>query len=306
MSDEVDQLEKAIKGKDESAVTNITLNHTNKERLKLREDYKKKFERDLLTDIEKYMKSDLQVALLALYKDPIEYDADLLYNAMKGIGSDKDVIAEIICFRDFDTMNKIKEKFKEKYKKDLVSEIKSETSGDFQKIVMILLEKERSKNTEPDLEKCKKIAEELYKAGEKKIGTDESVFIKYFTTLSADELALVGKEYHKNYKKNIVHVIESEFGGNDKKLLIKILYGLISPSEYFARKINDSVEGVGTADKQLIRCIVSRCEIDMKLIRRYFKQIYKKDMIERVKEDIGGEYQKLLEGLMTKYITKKK
>ena len=306
MSDEVDQLEKAIKGKDESAVTNITLNHTNMERLKLREDYKKKFERDLLTDIEKYIKSDLQAPLLALYKDPIEYDADLLYSAMKGIGSDKDVIAEIICFRDFDTINKIKEKFKEKYKKDLVSEIKSETSGDFQKIVLILLEKERSKNTKPDLETCKKIAEELYKAGEKKIGTDESVFIKYFTTLSADELALVGKEYHKNYKKNIVHVIESEFGGNDKKLLIKILYGLISPSEYFARKINDSVEGIGTADKQLIRCIVSRCEIDMKLIRRYYKQIYKKDMIERVKDDISGEYQKLLEGLMTKYIAKKK
>ena len=306
MSEEVEQIEKALKDKDESAMTNITLKYTNKERLKLREDYNKKFARDLLTDIEKNMKSDFQSTLLALYKDPTEYDAELLYNAMKGIGSDKDVISEIICFRDFDTLNKIREKFKEKYGKDLVSELKGETSGDYQKIVMALLEKERSKNNSPDLETCKKVAEELYMAGEKKIGTDENVFIKYFTTLSAEELALVGKEYHKNYKKNIVHVIDNEFNGNDKKILTNILYGLISPSEYFARKINDAVEGIGTADKQLIRCIVTRCEIDMKLIRRYFKQIFKKDMIQRVKDDISGEYQKLLEGLMTKYIVQTK
>lgn len=300
MSDEVDQLEKSLKGKEESEITNITLSHSNEERLILREDYKNKFGHDLLEDIEKYMSSDFKTALLALYKEPAEYDADLLYNAMKGIGSDKDVITEILCFRDFDRINKIKEKFKEKYNKDLVSEIKSETSGDYQKAIMNLLEKERSQNTSPDLENCKKIAEELYNAGEKKLGADESVFIKYFTSLSADELALVGKEYHKNYKKNIVEVINNEFSGHEQKLLKNILYGLISPSEYFARKINDSVEGIGTADNQLIRCIVTRYEIDMKLIKRYFKQIFKKDMIQRVKEDTDGEYQKLLEGLMSK------
>ena len=300
MSDEVDQLEKSLKGKEESEITNITLNHTNEERLILREDYKNKFGHDLLEDIEKYMRNDFKTALLALYKEPAEYDADLLYNAMKGIGSDKDVITEILCFRDFDRITKIKEKFKEKYNKDLVSEIKSETSGDYRKAVMNLLENERSQNTSPDLESCKKIAEELYHAGEKKLGTDESVFMKYFTSLSADELALVGKEYHKNYKKNIVEVINNEFSGNEQNLLKNILYGLISPSEYFARKINDSVEGIGTADNQLIRCIVTRYENDMKLIKRYFKQIFKKDMIQRIKEDTSGEYQKLLEGLMSK------
>lgn len=74
---------------------------------------------------------------------------------------------------------------------------------------------------------------------------------------------------------------------------------MISPSEYFARKINKCVEGAGTSDDKLIRCIVSRSDVDMKMIKRYFKQIFKnKDMIERVKEDTSGEYSKLLEGLM--------
>ena len=300
MSDEVEELQKALKAKDESAVNKITLKYSNAGRLKLREKYKNTFNHDLLDDIEKYMKNDLKTALLAVYQDPVEYDAFLLYKAMKGLGSDKDVISEVICFRSFDRLNKVKEKFKEKYNKDLIPEIKSETSGDFQKCVLLLLEKARNKNSSPDLETCQKIAEELYNAGEKKIGTDEAPFINYFTSLSPEELQIVGKEYHKNYKKNIVQVISNEFTGNEQHLLKDILYGLYSPSEYFARKIHDAVDGIGTADDQLIRCIVSRCEIDMKLIKRYFKQLYKKDMIERVNEDTSGEYQKLLEGLMSK------
>ena len=300
MSGELEHLEKSLKSKDESTVREITLKYSNSERLKLRKEYKSKYGEDIINVIEKYMSSDFKVALLALYKEPSEYDAELLYKAMKGIGSDKDVITEILCFRNFDTINKIKEKFKEKYKKDLVSEIKTETSGDYQKTVILMLEHDRNKNNNPDLEKCKKIAEELYNAGENKFGTNESVFIKYFTSLSAKELQLVSKEYHKNYKKNIVQVIENEFSGILKNLFKNILYGLYNPAEYYARKIYEAIDGIGTADEQLIRCIVTRCEIDIKLIKRYFKQIFKKDMIQRVKEDCSGEYQKLLEGIMSK------
>ena len=45
------------------------------------------------------------------------------------------------------------------------------------------MEDNRSKNKEPDLENCSKIADELYKAGEGKIGTNVDVFTNYFTTL---------------------------------------------------------------------------------------------------------------------------
>ena len=203
MSDDLTQLEAALTSKKGEDVTTITLKYpTNAKRVKLREEYQKKFGRDLIQDIDKYMGSDLKNTLMAMYKDPVEYDTDLLYFAMKGAGTNEQTITDVLCFRSFDRLNKIKEKFKEKYGKDLISEIKSETSGAYQKIAMNILEKERSKNTSPDLDTCKKIAEEIYKAGEGKLGTNDDVFIKYFCSLSGEELALVGKEYHKNYKKN--------------------------------------------------------------------------------------------------------
>ena len=99
MSDTLDKLEAAVTGKDENAMIDITINNTNAQRVKLREDYKAKFGRDLLDDFKANFKSEFLDTITGVFKTPAEYDADLLYFAMKGIGSDKDVITEVLAFR---------------------------------------------------------------------------------------------------------------------------------------------------------------------------------------------------------------
>ena len=288
MSDEeLTKFESALKSQDENTITEITMNHSNAERVKLRSDYKAKFNRELLDDLKKYTSSDLSTLLISIYRDPVEYDAELLYRAMKGIGTEDDIVIEVISFRSFERLSQIKQKFQELYGNDLVKEIESETSGEYRTALKNLLETERSKNQNPDLDNCKKIAEELNNA-------NESVFVKYFTSLSTEELILVGKEYHKAYKKNLVQLVESKTSGDLQKLLKNIMYGLISPSEYFARQIATAVKGVGTNDTQLIRSVVSRADEDMKLIKRYYKKLFQKEMAEEVKADTSGNYQKIL------------
>ena len=291
MTDELDQLQEAVNSKNENYFIDLSINKTNAERVKLREDYKAKFGHDLIEDFEKNFKSEFLETLVGVFKTPAEYDADLLYQAMKGIGSDKNIITEVLCFRNIDRINQIKEKFNEKYGKDLVAEIKSETSGDYQKIVMRLLEGDRTQAESADVQKCSSIAEELYKAGEGKLGTDESVFIKHFTSLAPSELLIVCKEYHKKYKKN----------GNEKNLLTVILYSLFSPSEFFAKQIMESIKGVGTDNSKLIRSIISRYSIDMKKVKKYFKKMYNKELLDEVKDDVSGSYGKILEALINKH-----
>jgi annexin A7/11 len=298
MSDELEQFEKAVMANDESTLVNITVSHSNEERVKLRADYQAKFGRDLLKDFESKLKSDFKECMLGLYKPQAEYDADLLYFAMKGIGSDKEVITEVLSFRTPERLNEVKAKFQEKYGKDLVAEIKSETSGDYQKIAMALLDGKRGTNTSPDLQNCTNIAKELYDAGEGKIGTNEDVFIKYFTTLSKEELLLVCKEYHKNYKKNMLDTIDNEFGSHVQTLLKVILYSLYSPSEYFAKTINSAVAGAGTSDNRLIRCVLSRTGVDMKKIKKYYKKLFNKEMEEDIKGDLSGAYSDVIIGVL--------
>ena len=296
--EELTKLESALKSKDENTITDLTISHTTKELLSLRQSYISKFGRDLIDDIENYTKGDLRTILSSLYKDPVEFDTDLLYKAMKGIGTNDDILIEVISFRNFSRLQKIKQKFQEKYGKDLISEIKSETSGDYRTTLVSLLEKERNNNHNPDINNCIKIAEELYGAGEGKFGTNESIFVKYFTTLSREEMVTVGKEYHKKYNKNIVKVVESETDGDLQKLFKAILFGLVSPSEYFARQINFAVQGVGTSDEHLIRIIVSRRDEDIKMIKKYYKKLFGKNLVDVIKEEASGNYQKVLLALI--------
>ena len=112
--EELTKLESAIKSKDENTITDLTISHTTKELLSLRQSYISKFGRDLIDDIENYTKGDLRTILSSLYKDPVEFDTDLLYKAMKGIGTNDDILIEVISFRNFSRLQKIKQKFQEK------------------------------------------------------------------------------------------------------------------------------------------------------------------------------------------------
>lgn len=49
-------------------------------------------------------------------------------------------------------------------------------------------------------------AKDLYKAGEKRIGTDENVFIHIFTGRSTAHLAAVSASYKQAYKKSLTEV----------------------------------------------------------------------------------------------------
>ena len=297
---DADTLRKAMKGFgcDEKAIIEVCIHRTNAQRLEIVKAYKASYGRDLIADLKSELHGKFEDSMIALFTDPIEYDADELRKAMKGLGTNEDTLIEIIASRPPQVIQAIKAKFNEKYKRDLEADVKSETSGTLRKLLIALLQCGRSVNTNPNPSQCAQIADEIYKAGEAKLGTDESVFNKYFCTLSPHELALVSKEYHKLTGHNILQAIDKEFSGDAKKTLRTIVYATLSPSEYFATRVHDAVKGLGTKDHLLIRVIVSRSEIDLPQIKQYYKQLFGKDMYEDVKNDISGDYRTLLLGII--------
>ena len=300
---DADALKKAFKGvgRDKKAVVDITVNRTNAQRQQIREAYKASYGRDLMKDLKSELHGHLEDGILALFTDPIEYDADELRKAMKGMGTNEDTLIEIIASRPPHMLKMIIQKFKEKYDRDLEKDVKSETSGTLRKLLIALLQCGRGTNTNPNQAQCAQIAQEIFQAGEKKLGTDESIFNKYFCTLSPHELAAVSREYHKLTGHTILQAIDKEFHGDSKKTLRTIVYATLSPSEYFATRVHDAIKGLGTKDKILIRVLVSRSEIDLPQIKQYYKQLYGKDMIADVKSDISGEYQNLFVSLLSRY-----
>ncbi len=296
MSNDVEALRKAMEGwgTDEATLIKIIANRNNRQRQEIKKQYKATYGRDLVEDLKKETHGKLEDAFVALFTEPVEYDADTLRNAMSGLGTNEDTLIEILSSRTGPQVLEIKNCYKTKYNRDLEADVKSETSGTLQKILVSLLQGKRSVNRNPNTAQCQAIAKEIYDAGEAKLGTDESVFNKYFGTLSPAELCCVAQCYHKLTGHTILDAIDKEMQGDSKKAYRTIVYATLSPSEYFATRVNEAIKGVGTKDRLLMRVLITRDEIDMPVIKQYYKQLYGKDMVDAIKNDISGDYQKLM------------
>ena len=294
---EAENLQKAMKPKkDEDKIIKLITQRTNAQRQKIKEAYNREFNSDLIKDLEKALSGHFEDVVIGLFYTPLDYDCYQLRKAMKGLGTDDEALIEIICTRPPSFLKKIKERYSEMYPgRDLVRDIESDTSGNFRKILVSLIEAKRPmKNNELNYAECEKCAKSLYESGEKRLGTDETIFTRIFTEKSPNEFTCIAQIYYKLTKHTLIEAVEKEFHGDSKNCLIAIIYAIINPSEYFAKSIYKAVKGLGTDDSTLIRILVSRGEIDMNKIKQFYKLNFKKDMIEDIRSDTSGYYRKIL------------
>ena len=300
MDQDVAALRKAMEGwgTDEAALIKIIANRTNSQRQAIKAKYKATYGRDLVADLKSECHGKLEDAFVALFTEPIEYDADTLRDAMHGLGTNEDTLIEILATRSNAYINDVKKRYLEMYGKTLEQDLSGDLSGDLRTVMMTLSSCFRSENLIPNQADCEAKAEQLYKAGEKKLGTDEKVFYDILTLSSPAELRCIDQYYMQKYNHGLLTAIDKEFHiGNMKKLLKTIVYSSINPSEYFATRVNYAVKGLGTKDKLLIRILVTRDEIDMPQIKAAYANLYKKDMVKDIESDTSGDYKRLLVAL---------
>ena len=158
-----EDLRKAMEGfgTDEEHLILVVTSNKTQERLKIKKAYEEKYKKNLIDDLKSELSGKFEDAMVALFKEPVEYDCECIYNAMKGAGTDENCLIEVIASRPNWLLEKIKKKYSELYKKELVEDIKGDTSGDFQKILEGILRCKRSEVKEINKENCEKIAKEL-------------------------------------------------------------------------------------------------------------------------------------------------
>ena len=283
-----------IKPKNLNALIQIIAHRPNVHRQKIMQEYYNKYQTNLLDDFKNELSGHFLEAATALFYTPIDYDCSQIYKAMKGLGTNEDTLIEIFASRSNEELNKIKIRYNELYSKNLYMQVESDTSGFFRKILLKLLEANRPNNPFPDEQQCGESAKRLYDASEKKKEVWQETFLYIFTQKSREELALISQIYYKWYSKTLFEIIDSLFSGDTRRAFKAIIYALLCPSEYFAYRINKAIKGFGTNDTILIRVLVSRDEIDLYRIKRYYKQLYQKEMYDAIKDDVSGDYKNLL------------
>lgn len=281
-------------GTDEQALIDIIVKRSNSQRVEIRKRYKTMFGKDLMNDLKSELSGNLEDCLLALLEPASLYDAKCLRRAMRGAGTDEESLIDILCTRTNKEIAEIKKSYTEYYKRDLEKDCVSETSGHFKRLLVSMCQGNRDETATVNVEKAKKEAQDLFQAGEKKWGTDESRFNVVLASRSFPQLRATFDEYVRISQRDILNSIDREMSGDLRAGFKCIVQCSRNPAEYFADRLWKSMKGAGTDDATLVRIVVSRSEIDLVEIKAAFLQKYHKTLYKMIQGDCSGDYKKLL------------
>ncbi|TWW60845.1 annexin A3a isoform X2 [Takifugu flavidus] len=285
-------LRKALEGlgTKEKVLIEILTTRSSSQRQLICAAYQEATGRTLLEDIKGDTHGSFEALLVALITPPALFDCHEVMRAMKGPGTNEDLLIEIFASRSNAQISALNEAYSQEKEKKLTSDLKKELSGDFSKALLLLAEGKREESTAVDQGKAKEDAKTLYNAGEKKWGTDEKKFIDILCNRSIAQLKQTLVEYTSISGKTLQQSIESEMSGELERLLLAIVKCVNSVPAFFAELLYKSMKGCGTDELTLTRIMVSRSEVDLLDIRAEYKKLYESSLYSAIKSELGGDY----------------
>lgn len=251
----------------------------------------------LIDEIRSETSGNFGKILIGLLMPKTEFYARELKDAIAGMGTDDDALIEIMCTLSNREIRDVSLLYEQMFSKTLEQDIKDDTSGDYKRLLTLLLKANRDESTTIDIKAVVADAKALKKAGIDRWGTDEKTFIEIMCLRSYAQIKLISEEYMKMTAHTLEKDIISEFSGDIKHALLAILSFALYPVGYFADRLHKSMAGFGTNDKSLVRIAVTRCEIDMMDIKDEFQKKHGQTLASFITDDTSGDYKDALYAL---------
>uniref|UniRef100_A0A8C7JM31 Annexin n=1 Tax=Oncorhynchus kisutch TaxID=8019 RepID=A0A8C7JM31_ONCKI len=291
------RIETAIKtkGVDEATIINVLTKRTYSQRREIAFAYERRAKKDLVTALKGALSGSLETVILGLMKSTTQYDASEIKGSIKGLGTDEEVLIEIVCSRSSSELAEIKTVYLPMFKKDLEKDVAGDTSGDFAKLLLALVQ---AKRAEPcsvvDYEKIDEDARALYDAGVKRKGTDVATWISIMSERSVPHLQKVFDRYKSYSPYDMQESIRKEVKGDLEKSFLTLVECFENKPLYFASRLAEAMKGKSAKEKVVTRIMVSRCEVDLMKIRTEFKSQTGKSLFQTISEHTKGDYQKAM------------
>ncbi|KAI3901041.1 hypothetical protein MKW92_047200 [Papaver armeniacum] len=298
--DDAMQLYRAFKGFgcDTPTVINILSHRDATQRALIQQEYRNLKGEELTKRLSSELKGDTKNAVLLWLYDPAGRDASIVKQTFLGNIVDLQCLTEVICSRTPSQIQTFKHIYYSRYYVQLEQDIERYTTGDHKKLLLAYVSVPRYEGPEVDRLMAEQDAQALYKAGEKKIGTDEKTFIQILSGRSRAHLAAVCHAYRSKYGKSLVKAIKSETSGKFLFGLLTIVRCAENPGKFFAKELYKSMKGLGTNEATLTRIVVTRAEIDMYYIKAEYHKKYKKTLADAIHSETSGNYRTFLLSLV--------
>jgi len=291
-----ERIHKAIKGlgTDDKALVQEITSHSNEELFKVGLEYQKKYGTTLYEAIKSDTSGDYCDLLISLVMPFSDYRAFAIRKAIAGAGTDEEALIDIFAHASKQEIVDFRTAYEFVTNKNLEKDIADDTSGNFKKGILSILHLFREPGANPAT--AQHDAEEIYKKGEGKWGTDDDFFVKYFTTHSYEHIQLVDFAYNAKYGHPLKVAIEKETSGS----YCKLLKALVTQREvYWAHRLHEAIKGLGTKDQLLIRAFaLNNTREKLAIIRQIYEQEHGESLIDAVRGDTSGNYRKTLLGVL--------
>lgn len=224
-----------------------------------------------------------------------EMECDMITKACKGLGTNELALYPIICGRTNEEINILKKKYFDHTGKDLGRILDSELGGDLEKLIFNCLQA-GEQDFDPEFhteDLVKQDVETIYQAGQGSFGTNESGFFKVLCSRPPEHLKAVNLAYADKHGYTLVKALETELGGDVADASMFMVGMKLKPFETVAHLIKKSCAGFGT-NELLLTCCLLRYQPILKGVGEAHIELFGKTIEDRVKSEIGGDYEKLL------------
>nr|XP_022917581.1 annexin B10-like isoform X1 [Onthophagus taurus] len=220
-------------------------------------------------------------------------DATTLREAMKGFGTDEDIIIDILTTRSNNQRQAIANYFKNDLERDLIDDLKSELGGHFEDVIVALI-------MPPTEYLCRELNRAMDGAG-----TDEETLIEIICSRENGEICKIVDTYESVYERPLTEHMCSETGGELRRLLTLILTGTRDDSKIInaeeakekAQALYEAGEGRwGTHESTFSAILAHENFKQLRLIFDEYKNISGNTIEQALKHELDGDY---LDALLT-------
>ncbi|XP_072486854.1 annexin A6 isoform X2 [Notamacropus eugenii] len=218
-------------------------------------------------------------------------DAEALYTAMKGFGSDKEAILELITSRSNKQRQEICQSYKSLYGKDLIDDLKYELTGKFERLIVGLMRPLAYFD-------AKEIKDAI--SG---IGTDEKCLIEILASRTNQQIHQLVEAYKDAYERNLEEDIIGDTSGHFKKMLVVLLQGTreeddIVSEDLVAQDVKDLYEAGelkwGTDEAQFIYILGNRSKQHLRLVFDEYLKTTGIPIEASIRGELSGDFEKLM------------